>query len=462
MTSDETTALTVDLLVIGGGMAGMSAAAYAAARGAVVGVVEKGPDIGGSAKLAAGGLACPVSVEAYLEQDPGGDPQLLAAMLSGYDDAVEWVRSTGVHVGQAAVHPEVMGVPCTITHHDVIGYLERCKVIVSQHDGWVVTGAEVLGLTIQDGAVRGARMRDRDGDVEVTARWVLLASGGFMHDPDLRDRYIGGAAGDMIVRANTYSDGTGLRLGLDAGAATSAHMDGFYGHTVPYPLKRYGQSDFRRMSQHLLGVRCVLLNREGRRFVDESRGYYRNAQAVIHQAGSRALLVGDNRLREFDIVGGDIGRALGLEQVDKVRQAIDDGANVVIADDLQELSDGAAEFGYAGVAEAIAAFNADLASGAALDPPRDRYRDPVEAAPYFAVEVQPVITNTFGGLRINVGAQVLDESGQAVPGLLAAGGDAGGVYHRGYGGGLSAALIFGLAAARTALTGLPVTSSAHI
>ncbi|MGE3447532.1 MAG: FAD-dependent oxidoreductase [Microbacteriaceae bacterium] len=452
--SDPADRLTVDLLVIGGGMAGMSAAAYAAAHGAAVGVVEKAAQIGGSARMAAGGLACPTSVAALIERDPGADPDLAAAMLAGYDGAIDWVRSTGVHVGQPAVHPEVMGVPCTITHHDVIAYLERCAAIVRRHGGWIVTDAEVRSLTVEGGGVAGASVRDRDGAVEVRAPWTLLASGGFMNDAALRDHHLGGAAGSMKVRANTCSDGAGLRLGLAAGASTSTHMNGFYGHTVPAPLATYGPADYSRMSQHHLTVRSILLNRDGRRFTDESLGYYRNAQAIIHQPGARALMVGDRRIRDFDISGGEIGRTLGLEQVDRVAEAKQAGAHVVEADDLDAFAAAAAAIGYPGVAEAVRTFNDQLVTGGAIAPDRTAHRAPIDAAPYFAVEIQPVITVTFGGLRTDTASRVLAGDGRPIPGLLAAGADAGGLYHRGYGGGLSAALIFGLAAARTVLAGV--------
>ncbi len=458
--TDDATHLSVDLLVIGAGMAGLSAAAYAAAHGATVGVVEKAPEIGGSARLAAGGLACPVSFEALHDRDPGGDPDLTRAFLAGYGDAIEWVRSTGVHVGEPSLQPEVMGVACTIIHHDVVAYLERCKAIVEQHGGWVVTDADVSSLVTDGPAVVGARVRDRDGEADVSASWTLLASGGFMNDPALREQYLGGAAGTMTVRANRVSDGAGLRLGLAVGATTSAHMDGFYGHTAPAPIERYERAEFARMSQHALTVRCILLNRDGQRFADESLGYYRNSQAIIHQPGARVLMIGDARIREYDISGGPIGRALGLEQVDRVVEARAAGAHVVEADDLAGLAAGALAFGYPGVADAVRAFNNGLDADDPLDPPRTGHRLPIDTAPFFAMEIQPVVTVTFGGLRIDTESRVLDTEGHAIPGLLAAGSDAGGLFHRGYGGGLSSALIFGIQGARTALAGAPSPTTA--
>ena len=71
--------------------------------------------------------------------------------------------------------------------------------------------------------------------------------------------------------------------------------------------------------------------------------------------------------------------------------------------------------------------------------------------PFMAVEVQPAITFTHGGVRIDPSAQVLDSVSEPIPGLLAAGADGGGVFNRGYLGGLALATVFGLQASKTAI-----------
>jgi succinate dehydrogenase/fumarate reductase flavoprotein subunit len=76
---------------------------------------------------------------------------------------------------------------------------------------------------------------------------------------------------------------------------------------------------------------------------------------------------------------------------------------------------------------------------------------PLAEPPFYVVELIPAITFTFGGLLIDPQARVLGEDGDPIPGLLAAGGDAGGLYHRAYAGGLAPALVFGLRASDTAL-----------
>lgn len=85
------TAETVDLLVIGGGMAGLTAAAHMAAEGGSVVLVEKAERTGGSARFAGFVWTTP-TVEEMRRVNPDGDPALAAALVDGFADGVEWIR----------------------------------------------------------------------------------------------------------------------------------------------------------------------------------------------------------------------------------------------------------------------------------------------------------------------------------------------------------------------------------
>ena len=90
---------TADLLVFGGGMAGMSAAARAAHDGASVVLVEKGPGIGGSAMYAGFVWTAP-TVDVMRDVNPDADPALSAPVVEHYGEALDWVRSLGVTLGE--------------------------------------------------------------------------------------------------------------------------------------------------------------------------------------------------------------------------------------------------------------------------------------------------------------------------------------------------------------------------
>ena len=140
---------------------------------------------------------------------------------------------------------------------------------------------------------------------------------------------------------------------------------------------------------------------------------------------------------------------LGTDTVDTCYQR---GARCAVANDFDEFLYIPEEWGYDGAAvrQALIDFNRQCAEGAP-DPTRRFDAVAIDRPPFYVIETVPAITFTFGGLLIDEDARVLDGDGQPIPGLLAAGADAGGLYVRAYAGGLAAALVFGLRAARTAL-----------
>jgi succinate dehydrogenase/fumarate reductase flavoprotein subunit len=447
--------MEIDFLVMGAGMAGMTAAAAAAQAGAAVAVVEKAKGIGGSAVLSAGGIARPTNLDEFVSVNPSGDPALAALLVNRYDETIAWIESLGTGVTTPGDTSEVLGFASTVRGIDVVSYIDRCRAVIEQAGGWIVCEGQILSLISDDHAVVGAVVQDRDGQTEIRSRWVLLASGGFQNDAELRRTYLGQAGEAMLVRSNPISSGDGLRLGLSAGAATTQHMDRFYGHTVPAPLDHtFGPRDYVRLAQFFLSTHCIVLDRHGDRFTDESGGYYTNSKAVLDQPGSRGLLVGDQQIRDEDSEGGTPSRTLGYERLDRITEAKRSGAHVVEAQTVKELEALLEPLQWSNAAKGVSIFNRGLSNGNRLDPPRKRNRRPITEPPFFAMEIQPAITFTFGGLRIDDSTHVLRPDGSAIGGLLAAGGDAGGYYYERYSGGLGMACVMGLTAASTVLASL--------
>jgi succinate dehydrogenase/fumarate reductase flavoprotein subunit len=435
--------LGVDLLVVGAGMAGMTAAAYAAEQGLVVLVVEKADDIGGSALISGGSIWTAADFETLRHTNPDGEEPLARTLVDGYDAVCDFIAGLGTEIGPKLAYDSVQSFPGWIRSVDMQQYMGLARRSVEAAGGFVVTRSTVTQLRLGPEGVAGGTVEGPDGVVEVDARWTLLATGGFQNDRDLRARHIGPQTADVAVRSNFFSDGQGLRLGQSAGAATSRHMDGFYGHTVPYPVNLpMAQQDFLPFAQFYLSPRSILVDAGGQRFTDESRGYYLNAQAVARLPAGRALVLFDDALRIDD------SERYGVDRFDFARRK---GANVATADTWAGIAKQVMPWGYVGVEQAIDAYHQGIAGDHPLDPPRAANQRPLSGGPFFAIEVQPAITFTHGGLRIDAQARVLDNRGAPVPGLLAAGADAGGIYHRAYAGGLSMESVFGLTAARTAL-----------
>ncbi len=432
----------VDLLVFGGGMAGMSAAARASSDGASVVLVEKGPAIGGSAMYAGFVWTAP-TVEVMHEVNPDADLALSAEVVEAYGDAMDWVRSLGVHVAD----------PVTVLGYgrgsqtDMANYLLACERLVREH-GEVLTGWTAQRLLLEDGAVVGAEIQNASGERRVIrARSTLLATGGFGGDPALRAEHISPLAEDLPLRANTNSVGDGLRLGLSVGAAFGPPNAGFYGHLIPSKVAYANPYEFTDLtfyhSEH-----GVLLNLEGKRFCDETIGDHLNTLYVLEQPEARALLVYDQRVHDEWMMAPYVE---GVEPLDKFQLAYRRSARAAVADEIEEFEALPEEWGYPGEAsrDTLLEFNRQCVAGAP-SPGRKLDAAPLVNPPFYVIEVIPAITFTFSGLKIDPEARVLDESGEVIPGLLAAGADAGGVFNRAYAGGLACALVFGLQAAATA------------
>jgi succinate dehydrogenase/fumarate reductase flavoprotein subunit len=433
---------SVDLLVFGGGMAGMSAAARAANDGSSVILVEKGPAIGGSAMYAGFVWTAP-TVEVMHEVNPDADPVLSARVVEHYPEAVDWVRSLGVHVAD----------PVTVLGYgrgsqtDMANYLLACERLVREN-GELLAGWSAQRLLVEDRAVVGAEIENESGERRmIRARSTLLATGGFGGDPALRGELIHPLARNLPLRANPNSVGDGLRLGRSVGAAFGPPGAGFYGHLIPSKVAYTNPYEFTDLtfyhSEH-----GVLINLEGRRFCDETVGDHLNTLYVLDQPEARALLIYDQRVHEEWMMAPYVE---GVEPLDKFQLAYRRSARAAVADEIDEFEALPDEWGYPGPAtrDTLLEFNRQCEAG---DPNPSRKLDaaPLVDPPFYVIEVIPAITFTFSGLRIDPEARVLDESGEVIPGLLAAGADAGGVFNRAYAGGLACALVFGLQAAATA------------
>jgi succinate dehydrogenase/fumarate reductase flavoprotein subunit len=431
-----------DLLVIGAGMTGLTAAARAAVAGANVVLVEKGPSVGGSAQYA-GYVWTADGYERMREVNPGGDPELAQVVTGGLEDGLEWIRSLGVEVGPKVV---ILGYGrgCQT---NLVGYITSCLALVRER-GTVLTDAATLSLLTDQDGVHGAVISVDGQEREIRAGSTLLATGGFGGDPDLRAEYIHPLARNLPLRANPYSTGDGLRLGLAAGASYIGDSAGFYGHLVPSHTG-YGDPGEYVSQTFYHSEHGVLLNLAGQRFCDETIGDHLNALSVLEQPEARALLICDERVHRDWMLTPYVA---GAEAPDKFRMAYSRGARAAIAEDIDELEALPPEWGYDGGAarQSLTTFN-ELALTDSTTPARKLDSTPLIDPPYYVIEVIPALTNTWGGLRIDPQSRVLDADGVPIPGLLAAGADAGGLYERAYGGGLAAGLTFGTRAAETAL-----------
>jgi succinate dehydrogenase/fumarate reductase flavoprotein subunit len=240
-------------------------------------------------------------------------------------------------------------------------------------------------------------------------------------------------------------------MGTTAGAATSRAMSSFYGHLLPAPPAVVPAHDFIAYT-HYHSEQAILVNLCGDRFTDESLGDETNCQAVAREPEALAFIVYDETVYHTYAVRPAGG---GARATDTFHESKALGAPAFQADTLEALVEAMEQWGvYApGVLATVHEYNVAVAKGRAahLRIPRRAKANLIVTPPFYALGLTPGITFTLGGLRINADAQVLDRSNRPIPGLYAAGADAGGIHNEQYAGGLCLGLVFGRRAARHAL-----------
>jgi succinate dehydrogenase/fumarate reductase flavoprotein subunit len=430
-------------VVVGGGLAGLTAALRAVELGARVTLLEKGDRPGGSFLLSSGYVWSYRDLPTYRSEAPGGDVVLQGQILDRLDSCLDWLeRAGGVLLSRETGNPLTFGAS-----------FDPGQTVAALAERIVASGAEILtstaleGLTERAGYVTGVRATSSGKKAEYGADAVILASGGFAANPDLVGRYIVGGPGALPVRAHPRSTGDGFLAALEKGALASAGLDEFYGRNLPAPPATFPPERFVEVSQ-LYGRHAVAVNASGERYADEGADWSETAltRATARQPGLYAYYVLD--------AAGLRARVRERTVKEMVEVARDTGGTVVEATSLEELAYRLGELGLPrdALLRTLENYNAAVASGTEMVPPRTEPKGPLREPPFVAVKVAPHITHTAGGLAVDGGCRVLravDE--RPIPGLYAAGVEVGGVSTGGYTSGLASALVFGATAAESAL-----------
>lgn len=299
----------------------------------------------------------------------------------------------------------------------------------------LVTGARATGLVVEGGAVAGVQVNGRE---HARAARTILATNGFGGSPEMVRQYLPEMSAALYF-GGEGSTGEGIAWGQELGGAT-AFMDAYQAHAS------VAQPGGALVSYAVIMLGGIQVNRLGRRFADESRGYSEHAVDLIAQPGGVAVEIFDATIHE---------RAL---QFPDFRECVQAGV-VKRAEGVEDL---ARAFGLP-----VATLGQTLSSWERAC--RDHARDEVGrlprgqplALPYFGVQVTGALLHTQGGLVVDERARVLRTDGQPLPNLYAGGGVAAGISGHGAGGylsgnGLLAALGLGRCAGEDAARALTV------
>ncbi len=468
----EDSTVEADVVVVGAGGAGMTAAITAAGEGKTVVILESQSMVGGNSVRATGGMNAGKTV--YQDENEFGesagvektlktaaekyaDNETITALAktvseqwaayqanpTGYFDSVELMELDTMIGGKGINDPELVETLCAnsadaidwldehgITLHNVSSFggasVKRIHRPVNAEGKTVSVGSYMIPLlqencekagvkmmldttateilTDANGAAVGVKATGASGEtVTVNAKAVVLASGGFGANLDMVVKYKPELKGFMTTNAPGIQ-GQGIEMAQAIGAAT-VDMDQIQIH----PTVEANTAAL--ITEGLRGDGAVLINAEGKRFIDEVGTRDVVSAAEIAQTGSYSWLVVDQAMVDASsVIQGYIKKGY-----------------TVTGSTYEELGK-AMGVDAAAFAETMEKWNGYVEAKNDPDFGRTSFANPLNTAPYYAVKVTAGVHHTMGGLKINANTEVLNEKGEVIPGLFAAGEVTGGVH----------------------------------
>ena len=468
----EDSTVDADVVVVGAGGAGMTAAITAAGEGKSVVILESQSMVGGNSVRATGGMNAGKTV--YQDENEFGesagvektlktaaekyaDNETITALAktvseqwaayqanpTGYFDSVELMELDTMIGGKGINDPELVETLCAnsadaidwldehgITLHNVSSFggasVKRIHRPVNAEGKTVSVGSYMIPLlqencekagvkmmldttateilTDANGAAVGVKATGASGEtVTVNAKAVVLATGGFGANLDMVVKYKPELKGFMTTNAPGIQ-GQGIEMAQAIGAAT-VDMDQIQIH----PTVEANTAAL--ITEGLRGDGAILINEEGKRFIDEVGTRDVVSAAEIAQTGSYSWLVVDQAMVDASsVIQGYIKKGY-----------------TVTGETYEELGK-AMGVDAAAFAETMDKWNGYVEAKNDPDFGRTRFANPLNTAPYYAVKVTAGVHHTMGGLKINANTEVLNEKGEVIPGLFAAGEVTGGVH----------------------------------
>ncbi len=478
-----------DVVVIGAGNAAMCAAIAARENGANVIVLEKAPEeekggnsayTHGSIRFAYNGVEdlkqimpelTPEEIEmsdfgTYSEDDffddmcrlteYRTDPELASLLTGKSFETMKWLRSHKVRFvpiyGRQAFKVDgkfkFWGGMIVESVGGGHGLIESLHNEAGRLGVQVLFDSMATELIHDDEGVHGVIFKHKGKRAEVHAKAVILASGGFHANAEMRTRYLGPKWDLAKPRGSRFNTGEGIQMALTIGAMSHGNWSG--AHSVGGD--RYADSlgeGFQKLSYPF----GIIVNADGKRFVDEGADfrnytYAKLGRLILEQPGQFAWQIFDQKVTHL------LRDEYKLKKVTKVKaNSLEELAGKLEGVDPEKFLQTVKEYNRA--VQKDIPFNPNIKDGRCtegLEVPKSNWANLLDEGPFEAYAVTCGITFTFGGLKINTRTEVQDVLSQSIPGLYAAGELVGGLFYFNYpgGAGLMAGSVFGKIAGESA------------
>ena len=488
---------TYDVIVVGAGNAALAAAVSATENGAKrVVVIEKAPREmrGGNTHWSGGVLRFAYDdpreigellpdvedefenfydgISPYSKEDFHGDlmrvtsgrtdPVLSKLLVSNSFDTVKWMKS----VGGIKMEPAIS---LSAVKKDNVMVWARGLVVRAEHEGvglsrsWFAT-AERLGIEIRygtaatelligdDGRVNGVKVRDDDGMSVLNARSVVLGCGGFEANVQMRTQHIGPLVGAAKVRGTPHNQGDGLRMAMNIGAMPWGQWSGCHATPISADWGEFAPRELTDRSNRLSYVYGIMLNRKGRRFVDEGEDgalftYAKFGRAILAEPGAKVWQIFDSRVIHLLEPRYQTSKPITANTLEDLIDQLDFDDKAQALKTVDEYNVCAREMD-----DGFDPTRKDGLSSKGLDLEKTNWALRVAKPPFYAYSATGGITFTFGGLKVNETAQVIGTDWRPIKGLFCCGEMVGGLFYDNYpaGTGLVSGATFGRIAGRSA------------
>ena len=430
--------LTTDVVVVGGGGAGMSAAVRLAELGQQVILFEKASFLGGAISVSGGNQ---VIMGSQLQADNGVEDDSVESMVADFEAngagknneeiltlfaenvgaATDWlVASCGIEF-DAGLHQ--LG---EYSHNRELaytgggaGFAERMRKAVESSGATVYLSTKVESLLVEDGAVVGVKAVSTDGTKEYTvhAANVVLATGGYGNNKDMLTDEMKSA----LYYGPATSTGDGIRM-AEAVNAQTANME--YGKRYPNGIEVDTGIAKSTIAGNIVGwtMSAILVNADGNRVVNEKASNRTILEEELQQPGGMLYLLLDSET--FEVWKTKLAPA-GISEGDIEKYLAANGTTTPVFAHGETLEEAAAAAGVnaENLAATVEKYNSFVEKGEDADFGRNAsyLTMKIGAGPYYLIEQKPRFATTMGGLVVNTNMQVLNQEGSAISGLYAAG-----------------------------------------